>query len=398
VWLEGALPIEAVVVPFSKGASYTGDEMVEIYLVSSSPIVRAVLDRLDGLGVRGAEPGEFTKRAFLAGRMDLSRAESVNQLIAAEDLQAARAARRALDGHVYRRVRALGESIHRVVALLEAGLDFSEQEVDPPDPEELRRVLQPVEDEISSILSTPVQRTPDRPRVQILLWGRPNAGKSSLLNRLAGQSLAITSPEPGTTRDPIGVTLEWEPRVPFQLLDLAGDRGTDDPLEERAVEVAREHRADGDRFIWVLDGTRAPSDLEAEFAGVPTDLRDRSWFVLNKIDRVPGFPRSRLPDALPVSAVSGVGVEELRARIVEFLRGEGWEARASESGFNQRQRRRLEACRTALAEASMLEAEAGPELVVEELRAGLDALAEITGEITTEDTLDLIFREFCLGK
>jgi tRNA modification GTPase len=399
----GTPAIPAIAVEYPPGRSYTGEEAVELILPGAPALVRGLLARLESLGIGPAGPGEFTRRAFLGGRFDLTRAESVAALIAADDLDQARAARRTLDGELAGAVREIGDRLHDAIALLEAGLDFAEHEVDPPAAAEIDRLLAPIAERLEEWVGRPDAGSAPSPHPRFLIWGRTNAGKSTLLNALCGESRALVSPHPGTTTDAIGGELRT-PAGTVELLDLPGRKEELSAVEARADALARRELAEGDRILYLLDSSRDPGALLAEWSGLPDEVRGRAWPVLSQIDRVPAAARGALPawpEVLLCSALTGEGLGELRERIAAAREGGSAPSRGLARLFNDRQRRRLLECGERLRAARAELAASGrvePELVVVDLRRAHEALEEITGGIAPEETLERIFARFCIGK
>ena len=402
-----SLPV--IVVRYRAGRSYTGEESVEL-LVPAAPVwVRAVLATLESAGVAPAGPGEFTRRAFESGKIDLTRAESVAQLIAAEDLADARAARRTLEGELATAVRAHADRVHDLIALLEAGLDFADQEIDPPPPEEIAAACRAIETSLEETAARPDAASSEGGTPRLLLWGRTNAGKSTLLNALTGGEHALVSPAEGTTTDAVGVP--WEIATgAVELFDLPGRKDDLTAIEKAADRLAARALESDDPCLYLLAAQRDPAALLEEWSSLPDDRRARSVAVLTQVDRISEAELDELrtrwiaagdPEPLAVSAVSGVGLPELRARVeAMFGRGEGSD-RGAALRFNDRQRRRVGECIATLAtlrEELLAVGVTEPEIVVVDLRRAHAALEEITGEIATEETLTRIFSRFCVGK
>ncbi len=245
-------------------------------------------------------------------------------------------------------------------------------------------------------------------RVRILLWGRVNAGKSTLFNALAGRGAALTSPEAGTTRDPVRASVRWEGLPEFELLDLAGQRASSDPVERAAAELAEVALEEGDAILYLLDATRPARELQEEWEQLPGEKRRRAWPILNKQDCTGTAASGSVPGSISCSARTGEGLERVRETIEEYLRQGEWTSRGARYIFTTRQVEHIRACAGELGRligeiatgehAGEGEGDSTPELIVIDLRQAHSHLEEITGAISTEDTLDRIFHRFCLGK
>ncbi|MEM7260558.1 MAG: GTPase [Planctomycetota bacterium] len=397
-------PLPLLVVVFPGGASYTGEESAELYLSGSEPVVDRLLETLRTLGFRSAEPGEFTRRAFLNGRLDLTRAEAVARVIEASDLAAARAAHRVLAGELAREIMTVGDRIHDLVALLEAGLDFSEQEVEPPAPEWIAERVEAIIRAIDRLgAATDVESS--QARVRIAIWGRANAGKSTLLNRWLGRDTSITSEVPGTTRDPVSAVEERRGWPTVEWIDLPGERSDPGPAEAQAMVVGHELLADADQVLYLVDARRGAEDLAGEWSALPEFARRKAWWVVTQRDRRPeGATANWAPESVPAVVVSSTepgGLAPLEEALDRHLRTGRWSERSDAVAMTRRQVGRLAEARDALVElraALCGGLVAAPELVVIDLRDAHAKLEEITGGITTEGTLDKIFSQFCLGK
>jgi tRNA modification GTPase len=349
---------------------------------------------------RAAEPGEFTRRAFLNGKLDLAQAEAVADLIDASTEAAARSAGRALAGALSGEVGGLRDGLIQLRMLVEATLDFPEEEIDFLEQADalgkLRRLLQRVE----ALLDRSRQGAILREGIKVVLAGQPNVGKSSLLNALAGAELAIVTPIPGTTRDKLSQTIQIE-GVPLHISDTAGLRDTEDEVERIGVARSWDAIADADVVLFLHDLTRVGhADYEAEDAEIRGRLTSvdpaRILQIYNKADA--HAPAGLPADALTLSAKTGEGLDALRRRLLEQV---GWHA-VPEGLFIARERH-VQALRRTREHIGLglAQAETEPpalDLMAEELRLAHDALGEITGAFTADDLLGEIFSRFCIGK
>jgi len=293
--LTSKLRIPATLVRYPQGRSYTGEESVELLIPGAPVLIGTLLTALEREGIYPAGPGEFTRRAFCNGRIDLTGAESVAALIAAESLEEAQAARRTLDGQLAEGVRELADQLHDTIALLEAGLDFSDQEVPPPTCEEIAARLEPVVSSLRRWLATPDAGSQRGAPHRFLLWGRANAGKSTLLNALCGDRFAIVAPLAGTTTDPVSAQLQTDLSV-VEIVDLPGRQPVRDAIEESAEQIAGGMLAEGDPVFYVLDASREVEELRREWDSLPVEIRSRARPVLSQIDRLQPSDLAELPD------------------------------------------------------------------------------------------------------
>jgi tRNA modification GTPase len=393
----GGSPIDRGLLLFFKAPrSYTGEDVLELQTHGSPVVLRLLLARLVELGARHARPGEFSERAFLNGKLDLAQAEAVADLIASGSETAARAALRSLDGEFSRRVRALTAAIVRRRVWIEAAIDFPEEEIDFLSAPELRADLAAARTDLSTLLDGARRGVRLADGLHVVIVGRPNAGKSSLLNALAASERAIVTEVPGTTRDLVRETVEIDGAA-LTLVDTAGLRESPDVVEREGIRRARAERERADVALLVTD---ADNDIEGDLAllaGMPAcALR---IVAHNKIDlgmRSPHRERRGDDVHLWLSARTGTGLDLLHAELRSLAAGEGgdgaWTARARHVVALERARAHL-----AAAESALIERNAG-ELAAEELREVQHALGEITGEFSTEDLLGAIFSEFCIGK
>lgn len=380
--------------------SYTGEDVAEVHCHGGSRLLRCVLDLFLAAGARLARPGEFTQRAFLNGRLDLAQAEGVAALIGARSEQAARAALAQLDGRLSKRLQHYTGELRQLLTLLEAHIDFPDDDLGALDQMALRRRALAIRAEMAELLATFDTGRALREGVSVLILGRPNVGKSSLLNALLGEARAIVTDIPGTTRDTVEEQLVLG-GIPLRLVDTAGVRDTCDPIEREGVRRARDKAAAADLVLLVIDQSQ-PLTTEDRMA-IALAPPDRSVLVRNKCDlpqrcataEFDGFPRQ-----VAVSARGGAGLATLQAAVVDFFTGDA--GAAFEEGVVLTERRHHEALLAALAAVDRLLAagELQPPLECQamELREALAALGQITGETTADEILNDIFSRFCIGK
>lgn len=375
--------------------SYTGEPVLELQGHGGPVVMQMLLSACLDAGARIAEPGEFTRRAFMEGKLDLAQAEAVADLIDAASREAARSAIRSLAGEFSAAVHALVEQLTELRALTEAVLDFPQEEVDELHLEDARARLVRVRASLEDVLAKSEQGSLLRSGIHVVIAGRPNVGKSSLLNRLAGEDRAIVTPTAGTTRDALREPIQID-GVPIIVVDTAGLRESPDEVERLGVERTWREVTRADAVLAVLEADRGvtPEDREM-LARLPAGVSRIA--VFNKVDLVPGAVaggRAGAPNEIWVSAKTGAGLEELRFMLLQTA---GWSA-GSEPVFLARERhlRALARARRHLDEASrQLERW---EFFAEELRLAQVALTEITGEYSADDLLGEIFGRFCIGK
>ena len=386
--------------------SYTGEDVLELHGHGGPVLTESLITRALELGARRALPGEFTQRAYLNQKLDLAQAEAVADLIAAGSEAAARAALRSLQGEFSARVTALDEALATLRAQVEACIDFPSEEIDFLGAAALGRRLAEVSAQCLSLQAAARQGRLLSEGLTVVIAGAPNAGKSTLLNRLSGHEAAIVTDIPGTTRDVLRERIQIE-GVPLLLLDTAGLRASGDAIEAEGMRRARAAMGDADHVLFLIDAQIDPQarSFEAERArlpaGVPVTL------LYNKIDLLgdaragdgPGTGAAVVPGvaALAISARSGAGLDALRTHL---LAAAGYSP--SEGGTLSARSRHLEALQQTAAhlqaaESQRLDAKAG-ELVAEELRAAQRALGEITGQSSADELLGRIFGSFCIGK
>jgi tRNA modification GTPase len=370
--------------------SVTGEDVAELHLHGSRAVLAAVLAALSRRGLRLAEPGEFTRRAFLNDKLDLTQAEAVADLAAAETEAQRRQALRQLDGALGALYRGWSERLLRLLAHMEAAIDFPDEDLPPEIEAEVAEGTAGLAAEIGTHLADGHRGERLRDGIAVAIVGPPNAGKSSLLNQLARREAAITSPIAGTTRDVIEVAIDLV-GYPVVLADTAGLRDSADVIEQEGLRRALKRAEEAELRLFVFDATR-PEDAGGAVAWPGPD----TLLVANKIDLAAhrdGTPASAIPGAIPVSALTVVGLPALIAALASRV-AETYDAAAP---VLTRARHR-EALETAAAALKRSLSAALPELRAEDLRLAWRSLGRITGRVDVEDLLDVIFRDFCLGK
>jgi tRNA modification GTPase len=382
---------QVVVAYFAAPRSYTAEDVVEISCHGSPVILRFCVERACAAGARLAEPGEFTLRAYLNGRIDLPQAEAVRDLIEATTLYQARVAAQQVEGSVSKRIRPVKEQLVELIALLEAGIDFAEDDISVAPVEEILRRLDPIEQALATLASTFEYGKLVHSGITLAIVGRPNVGKSSLFNRLLEQDRAIVTDIPGTTRDLVSEVAAIQ-GIPVRFVDTAGIRSGQDLVETLGIERSYQAMADADVTLVVLD-LAAP--VEADDLALMERAKGQGRWILvgNKAD----LPRAAQPEAdfVAVSALTGEGIGLLREQIAPLA------SREQDSGFitSIRHVQLLHESREALAQARKA-AEFGipHEMLLLDLYAALGPLDAITGATTADDILNRIFSSFCIGK
>ncbi len=396
---------EALVTYFAAPRSYTGEDLVEIAAHGSPVVLEHLVRRAMLLGAQLAAPGEFTQRAFLSGRMDLTQAEAVRDLIEAQTLAQARLAASQMGGALSARVQPIKQELLELIALLEAGIDFAEDDLEVAPAEEILRRMDAVAEPLRALEATFRHGRVLHAGLTLAIVGRPNAGKSSLFNALVERDRAIVTPIPGTTRDLISERIALE-GIPLELVDTAGLRESTDVVERLGVERSRTALADAALVLLVVDAT---AGLHAEDRRLLAALEQRAAILAwNKCDLQPETQMETQMEALPeaqppgmvaiaTSAVTGEGLAELRAAIVRLATG----GAAAEPGMltTLRHRQTVADAGQAVADArKAAEAETPHEMVLLDLYRALWALDALTGQTTTDDVLHRIFSSFCIGK
>jgi tRNA modification GTPase len=394
---------EGIALLFNAPASFTGEHVLEFQGHGGQAVLQAIVGhalhvaRQLGIPLRHALPGEFTQRAFLNDKLDLAQAEAVADLIDAGSVSAAKAAAASLNGVFSRQVNALADRIVHLRLLLEATLDFPEEEIDFLEKADAKGQLNQILAIHRDLLSAAREGVKFRDGLQIVLVGEPNVGKSSLLNALAGEEVAIVSEIAGTTRDRIKQELNIR-GIPLVLVDTAGLRHTADEVEKIGIERTRKSVEEADLVLILKDATRIQPDFFDEHLQLPSHLP--SLTVLNKVDLLAEFSQLQddNADVVRISAKKGIGLEQLKDAIL----GKVGIVHTPDHGFMARQRHvdALHLCGDHLDSAYQfaLQDDRTLDLFAEELRLAHDALGEITGRMLPDDLLGLIFSRFCIGK
>ncbi len=399
---EGRAIDQAVVTLFLGPKSYTGEDVVEISAHGGSLILRKILDLALSLGARQAEPGEFTRRAFLNGRLDLTQAEAVLDLIRAKTDRSLEIALRQLVGKLSSELNSIKDELMKLYAHLEAYLDFPDEHLEVYSNPEFESRFQTILDRIKRLLGSFSKGEILREGACVIIVGRPNVGKSSLLNALLNRDRALVSEIPGTTRDILEESIELE-GLWIRLVDTAGLWKSIDPLDQAAMERTKRYLEGGDLFLWVLDAT---SGLVEEDLAILASLKGRRTIpIINKIDihggKISHKQLEKLTEGIEpifLSAKTLEGIENLEKKIVDSILG----TEVAEESIlitRLRHRRALETSLELLEKSfqTFLSRES-LEFVTVDLKVSIDALKELVGEIYSEDLLDVIFKEFCIGK
>lgn len=389
---------EGILIYFAAPNSFTGEEVIELQGHGGPVVLDMLLTRVVELGARLARPGEFSERAFLNGKLDLAQAEAVADLIESGSVQAARSALNSLQGAFSKEIHQLVEMLTRLRMYVEAAIDFPEEEIDFLADDRVSEELAKIESQFEQLLAATRQGCLLHDGMTVVLAGKPNAGKSSLLNALAGQDSAIVSHIPGTTRDIIREHIQLD-GMPVHVLDTAGLRDSGDEIETEGVRRAQAAMDKADRVLLIIDdNATSDSELESMVADLPCG--GPCTVVRNKIDlsnKESTYIDTRCYKEVSVSANTGVGMDNLRQHLKDCM---GYQA--SGEGTFMARRRHLDAIERAIGHVTdgkkqLRDTKAG-ELLAEELRLAQKALGEITGEFTSDDLLGEIFSSFCIGK
>jgi tRNA modification GTPase len=398
---SGAIVDEALALWFPAPNSETGEDMAELQVHGGRAVIAAVLAALAKVaGLRHAEAGEFTRRAFENGRMDLTAVEGLADLVAAETEAQRRQAYQHLKGLLGDRAETWRQRLIEALALVEAGIDFSDEDDVPKDMmARSLALIRPLAEEISKAGTGQGERL--REGLRVAIAGPPNAGKSTLFNRLARREAAIVSPFPGTTRDVLELHLDLG-GYPVTVLDTAGIRETNDPVEREGVRRASEQAAGANLVLWVVDA--AASECQTlRLPAIKVASESAAWLVVNKMDLVAEEKQRRIESRFDtkevvnfVSSKTGAGVDELVNAVARFA--ERFFTPEPALVTRERQRAHLKETALALQGAQRAAQEGREEIMAEQLRLATRALGKLLGRVDVEDVLDVIFRDFCIGK
>lgn len=389
---DGSLLDTGLALWFAAPNSFTGEDVLELHAHGGPVVLDLLVARCVALGARVARPGEFSERAFLNDKLDLAQAEAIADLIDAGSAAAARAAVRSLSGEFSARVHALEAGLIHLRMHVEASIDFGEEDLELLEENGIAARFAALEADFESLMASARLGRLLQEGSTVVIAGRPNAGKSSLLNSLSGQDAAIVTDIPGTTRDVLRERVDLD-GLPVLLLDTAGLRESADPIESEGIRRAREVLTHADHILYVVDQSSADAlaGLDDELPALPEGVA--RTVVLCKAD----LPAAASAPGVAISTRTGAGLDDLRARLKAAL---GYQS--ADTGILSARRRHVEALARARdhlgAAAAHLRDRSGTELIAEELRLAHDALGEVTGRFTNEDLLGRIFSSFCIGK
>lgn len=391
--LDGAKVVDEVLLTvFRAPGSFTGEDMVEISCHGGILVTRRILQLLLSRGARSAEPGEFSQRAFLNGKLDLTQAEAIMDLIKAQTTLALRAATEQLEGRLGKRIWVLRDQLLSVLAHVEAYIDFPEEDIDPETGATLLASLDAIRSEVCALLDTADQGRVLREGVRTVIAGEPNVGKSSLLNLLLGTERAIVSETPGTTRDTIEEVINLR-GIPLRLVDTAGLRHSTDAIELEGMARTRKHLEQADLVLRVVDGSQPIPPISPLAPIAPTEL-----LILNKTDR--GLhPSWADAGAVRLSCLTGEGLEQLGDAIFQRILGGNVSTENISVAINARHQACLSHAKGGIEAARQaLESGLSAELIAVELRLAMEAIGEVVGKADSEELLGKIFSTFCIGK
>ncbi|RMH03734.1 MAG: tRNA uridine-5-carboxymethylaminomethyl(34) synthesis GTPase MnmE [Aquificota bacterium] len=393
---DGSVLDEGILIYYPSPHSYTGEDMIELFLHGNPLILKKTLELFMSKGIRLAQPGEFTKRAFLNGKMDMLQAEAVADLISARSELALKCAQRQLQGELSQKINSLREKLLELLAYVEADIEFSEEDIPTLTKDQIINMLSSVIEKIEELLKTVNTGEFIRKGINLAIVGKPNVGKSSLFNAMLGEERAIVTPIPGTTRDYLQESLTIK-GVPVNLIDTAGIRYTQDPVESIGIERSLQKLKSAHLVLFVLDASMPPEEEDRHIYSMVKDLKH--LVVLNKIDKgICPQTEKEFPNGVRVSALRGEGIQELKERILELLGvelGDGMHVYISvrHADLLKKAKEVLK-----LLEYRLVSEDLFPEIIMLDLREALSYLEEVVGVITTEDILGSIFSRFCIGK
>jgi len=391
---DGETIDEVLVTLFKAPKSYTGEDIIEISSHGGIVVTRKILDLIYHQAVRAAEPGEFTQRAFLNGRLDLTQAEAVLDVIQAKTDASLAVAQGQLQGSLSGKVKSIKDKLMQVFAHIEAFVDYPQEDLEVYSQTETRDKLEAVKQEINNLLASYQKGEIIREGILAVIVGRPNVGKSSLLNALLDRDRAIVSDVPGTTRDTLEEMIELE-GVLFRVCDTAGLGDFDNKVDALSVERTKKYLEQGQLFLWMLDGSEV---LTEEDKKVYELVKDKNVIpVLNKSD-LPQQCEWNENSPVKISAKNREGLSDLESKMKEIV----WKGQVTTEGIAVTRVRHKNALEQALkdleAAGQVFDNKESLEFLSFNIKAALDALAELIGEVYTEDLLDIIFSEFCIGK
>ncbi len=397
---DGQVIDQGIALYFPAPHSYTGEDVLELQGHGGPAVMNLLLNQCLSAGVRLASPGEFTLRAYLNNKIDLVQAESVADIIEANTIEAARCAMHSLQGHFSARIEELVSLLTTLRMLIEATLDFPEDEIDNLQTLQIKKRLNDIHTQLEQIFTAAQQGNLLQEGINIVLVGAPNVGKSSLLNQLVEDDVAIVTEIPGTTRDTIQRTITLE-GIPVHIIDTAGLRETSDIVEQKGIERTHAAIKNANMVIRLVDSSQQPPDINDQASNyIPAEKPQIT--VFNKIDLLnenPKIENGKNSIGIHLSAKTGEGIELLRKKILEIA---GWQFNRGGEGLFMARQRHLEALKQAQIHLDnaqkFTQNEYQLELLAEELRLSQSALSSITGQFTADDLLGEIFSHFCIGK
>ena len=386
---------QGLLIYFKNPASFTGEDVVELQTHGSPVVLDMLIEAITQQGARIARPGEFSERAFLNGKLDLTQAEAIADLIEAGSKQAARMATRSLQGSFSQAINELVENLVKLRMFVEAAIDFPEEEIDFLSDSKVSIDLEDIKNRVNTILEKANQSYLVKEGMNLVIAGKPNAGKSSLLNALSGSETAIVTNIPGTTRDTLKTHIQID-GMPVHIIDTAGLRQSEDIVELEGIKRAKKEIAQADHILWVYDCNETLDVTDIQKQHLPDEIP--VTYIKNKIDKIDMAPSvDEKGHVIAISAKLGTGIDLVKNYLKQIM---GY--RSEQEGDFLARRRHIEALQRAArhldnAETALQQLKAG-ELLAEELRLAQNELNEITGEFTSDDLLGKIFSSFCIGK